>query len=119
MDVAVFLPEHEKGIMGSKLALLIHRCIENANIWLFSIDEPMPDTLPSELEAAFILADDFDMLPTLEKISKLAPKLQLIPVSRKTKYSFDSYNRLIRDCLTWPLNKSDVHKLLTHAQSKR
>lgn len=115
MDIAIFLPEQEKGCSGSKLALLIHRCVENAEIWLFPIDEPMSSTLPSELQIAFVFVKDLDALLTIEKVRIKAPKLPIVLINSNPHYTIGGDCRQVCDYLVWPPDESDIRKSLLNA----
>ena len=110
MEIAIYLPEFEKGRGGSKLALLIHRCVENANISLFPMNEPMLHPLPLGLDIAFVLADNLDALLTLEKLRVRAPALPIVVVSHGPDFALEGIRRQVIDYLIWPLETWDLRK---------
>ena len=111
MEIAIFLPDHEKGLGGSKLALLIHRSVEDANISLFPMNEPMLNPLPLDLDAAFVLADDLEALLTLEKLRIRAPTLPIIVVSHGPDFAMEGIRRQVAGYLIWPLETWDLRKI--------
>jgi hypothetical protein len=115
MEIAIFLPEHEKGCSGSKLALLIHRCVENAEIWLFPVDDPVLYPLPTGLELAFVLAENLDVLLTLETVRARAPELPIVLVNCNPRYTIGGDCRQVCGYLTWPPDENDIQTSLANA----